>query len=213
MKERVFYVINLDKQRIAVLSLFFTGLLFSFFFLGLSIGKGKGTDDRGLLEKGSLAGTEEPTGIAIATIPISAEESSKQETKTEIIDLTNKISEKKAEVAFKNQASPKAVSDGEYKKPSLPGQAKVFSRNPSSNVSSVLYTHQIASFEKREGAESLVSTLKKEKVNAFVMAKQSGFAVCIGKSLDKGKLEKQFKASALPNVWREKAFLTSYLKN
>ncbi|MDF3821100.1 SPOR domain-containing protein [Leptospira sp. 96542] len=41
MKERVFYVINLDKQRIGVLSLFLFALFFSIFFLGVSIGKGR----------------------------------------------------------------------------------------------------------------------------------------------------------------------------
>lgn len=41
MKERVFYVINLDKQRIGVLSLFLFALFFSIFFLGVSVGKGR----------------------------------------------------------------------------------------------------------------------------------------------------------------------------
>lgn len=44
MKERVFYVINLDKQRIGVLSLFLFALFFSIFFLGVSVGKGKQED-------------------------------------------------------------------------------------------------------------------------------------------------------------------------
>ncbi|GBF49382.1 sporulation and cell division repeat protein [Leptospira ryugenii] len=41
MKERVFYVINLDKQRIGILSLFLFALFFSVFFLGVSVGKGR----------------------------------------------------------------------------------------------------------------------------------------------------------------------------
>lgn len=41
MREKIFYVINLDKNRISLLSLLLLGLLFSFFFLGVSIGKGK----------------------------------------------------------------------------------------------------------------------------------------------------------------------------
>ncbi len=41
MKERVFYVVNLDKQRIGILSLFLFALFFSFFFLGVSVGKGR----------------------------------------------------------------------------------------------------------------------------------------------------------------------------
>lgn len=50
MKERVFYVINLDKQRIGVLSLFLFALFFSIFFLGVSVGKGKSeeTQNRGI---------------------------------------------------------------------------------------------------------------------------------------------------------------------
>lgn len=54
MKERVFYVINLDKQRIGVLSLFLFALFFSIFFLGVSVGKGKseGTEN---LQKANLA--------------------------------------------------------------------------------------------------------------------------------------------------------------
>ncbi|TGM48291.1 SPOR domain-containing protein [Leptospira biflexa] len=50
MKERVFYVINLDKQRIGVLSLFLFALFFSIFFLGVSVGKGK-TEETQSLQK------------------------------------------------------------------------------------------------------------------------------------------------------------------
>lgn len=39
MKEKIFYVINLDNKRILILSIFLIGLLFSFFFLGVSVGK------------------------------------------------------------------------------------------------------------------------------------------------------------------------------
>ncbi|TGL76437.1 SPOR domain-containing protein [Leptospira yasudae] len=39
MKEKIFYVINLDNKRILILSTFLIGLLFSFFFLGVSVGK------------------------------------------------------------------------------------------------------------------------------------------------------------------------------
>ncbi|MDV6235998.1 SPOR domain-containing protein [Leptospira ellisii] len=39
MKEKIFYVINLDNKRILILSLFLLGLLCSFFFLGVSVGK------------------------------------------------------------------------------------------------------------------------------------------------------------------------------
>lgn len=46
MKEKVFYVINLDKQRIGVLSLFLFALFFSIFFLGVSVGKGKADDNQ-----------------------------------------------------------------------------------------------------------------------------------------------------------------------
>lgn len=40
MREKIFYVINLDKNRIGLLSLLLLGLLFSFFFLGVSVGRG-----------------------------------------------------------------------------------------------------------------------------------------------------------------------------
>ncbi|EMY78350.1 sporulation and cell division repeat protein [Leptospira weilii serovar Ranarum str. ICFT] len=39
MKEKIFYVINLDNKRILILSMFLIGLLCSFFFLGVSVGK------------------------------------------------------------------------------------------------------------------------------------------------------------------------------
>ncbi|TGL37636.1 SPOR domain-containing protein [Leptospira perdikensis] len=51
MKERVFYVINLDKQRIGVLSLFLFALFFSIFFLGVSVGKGKAEETQTLYKK------------------------------------------------------------------------------------------------------------------------------------------------------------------
>ncbi|MCW7462367.1 SPOR domain-containing protein [Leptospira limi] len=60
MKERVFYVINLDKQRIGVLSLFLFALFFSIFFLGVSVGKGK-TEESHTSIKPSLTATNPET--------------------------------------------------------------------------------------------------------------------------------------------------------
>lgn len=44
MKEKIFYVINLDNKRILILSTFLIGLLFSFFLLGVSVGKKRAAD-------------------------------------------------------------------------------------------------------------------------------------------------------------------------
>ncbi|TGL99769.1 SPOR domain-containing protein [Leptospira jelokensis] len=62
MKERVFYVINLDKQRIGVLSLFLFALFFSIFFLGVSVGKGKTEDTQNRVNP-NLASDQKESGI------------------------------------------------------------------------------------------------------------------------------------------------------
>lgn len=59
MKERVFYVINLDKQRIGVLSLFLFALFFSIFFLGVSVGKGRGEVTKPILPAEGRASVQE----------------------------------------------------------------------------------------------------------------------------------------------------------
>ncbi|TGK86925.1 SPOR domain-containing protein [Leptospira noumeaensis] len=67
MKERVFYVINLDKQRIGVLSLFLFALFFSIFFLGVSIGKGKTEEN---LARAQVLETQQPnTEVTDKSIP------------------------------------------------------------------------------------------------------------------------------------------------
>ncbi|PJZ45898.1 SPOR domain-containing protein [Leptospira brenneri] len=65
MKERVFYVINLDKQRIGVLSLFLFALFFSIFFLGVSVGKGKAEETQSLYKKAELTQTTEASDASI----------------------------------------------------------------------------------------------------------------------------------------------------
>ncbi|MCW7492807.1 SPOR domain-containing protein [Leptospira sp. 2 VSF19] len=67
MKERVFYVINLDKQRIGVLSLFLFALFFSIFFLGVSVGRGKQEEAQSLQKKSEE--TQGKSEVTDTTIP------------------------------------------------------------------------------------------------------------------------------------------------
>ncbi|TGM23303.1 SPOR domain-containing protein [Leptospira meyeri] len=67
MKERVFYVINLDKQRIGVLSLFLFALFFSIFFLGVSVGRGKQEEAQSLQKK--TEETQAKPELTESTIP------------------------------------------------------------------------------------------------------------------------------------------------
>ncbi|PJZ85772.1 SPOR domain-containing protein [Leptospira harrisiae] len=70
MKERVFYVINLDKQRIGVLSLFLFALFFSIFFLGVSVGRGKQEEAQTLQKKSELTQISPETTESTIPAPI-----------------------------------------------------------------------------------------------------------------------------------------------
>lgn len=117
MKEKIFYVINLDNKRILILSAFLIGLFFSFFFLGVSVGKKR----EGISDEGSLTLNETKNLKIQDSIPfadpgrISSEgnNASAEIPEANVNSPSNTNSQES--VAFKN--IPPATEVVEFKKP------------------------------------------------------------------------------------------------
>ncbi len=234
MKERVFYVINLDKQRMGVLALFFGALLFSFFFLGVSIGKGKSefqNAEKISLASPSLEGTEEPSAkdttemIPLAEGPLNPvsdtteltvnREEEEVSKKVQIIDLTKSAQNTKRELAMRNQSPLREIplSKSELKKeesvkPIAHKQAT--EPNLAKKSKSNSFTYQLGSFSTKTAAESFSSQLRKRGIASKIVSKGTNFAVILGKSSDKDSLRKVLDDSKLLPNEKEKAFLISY---
>lgn len=235
MKERVFYVINLDKQRMGVLALFFGALLFSFFFLGVSIGKGKSefqNAEKISLASPSLEGTEEPSAkdttemIPLAEGPLNQasettelivnREEEEVSKKAQIIDLTKSGQITKRELAMRNQSPPPReipLSKSELKKeesvkPIAHKQTTEPTLAKKSKTNS--FTYQLGSFSTKTAAESFSSQLRKRGIASKIVSKGTNFAVILGKSSDKDSLRKVLDDSKLLPNEKEKAFLISY---
>ncbi len=234
MKERVFYVINLDKQRIGILSLFLFALFFSFFFLGVSVGKGRTEQIAPLATPQAEMevsktdtpsaqieeGIPQPKQTPVLEVPMAdvqptqtnpyyAESSTakdeEEEKKSQVIDLT-----KPASVTKKTETKQSFVAL-KNQSPSKPKTAQ--KKEVATNVSSQgpLYTIQLGAFSTRESAENLVSKVnsEKSKSKAFIVYKTGLFVVQMGKSHDKESLSKQL--NRLKSEFRSKAMVVSFI--
>lgn len=200
MKEKIFYVVNLDKKRISVLSLFLVGLISSFFFLGVSVGKGN-----------RIAGNLQASDKNIADKEVAS-------------PSENSLSEKKEdpkqeEVALSN-ISPHANNTEEEKKPEAevidlekPGenvgrQENLYQNKPTPNLnkktpkngissptkSQGAYSVQLVAFNRKSDADLYLRKLSKDNARLsqkpFIVPRGKLFLVRIGKSNDKDELKK-----------------------
>lgn len=226
MKERVFYVINLDKQRIGVLSLFLFALFFSFFFLGVSVGKGR-VEAASRLPEASTPETpavkvdkEENHSNAVVSneikpqtseIPMadvgtpsyfaetSTQKDEEEEKKAQVVELSTK-KEQQTKVLKVSNLAPREHSD------------RVHKRTPKQiTTSKEQYTIQLVAFSSRSKAEETVTKLKLEnpkwKKSFFLVAKPSAYAVQFGKSSSKESLSNKLSQIKLPKGWKEKSIL------
>jgi|JI8StandDraft_1071087.scaffolds.fasta_scaffold00316_26 cell division septation protein DedD len=235
MKERVFYVVNLDKQRIGILSLFLFALFFSFFFLGVSVGKGK-TDTNvipspsaqtqpEIVKAESLTPTEEGIPLPKAQnmeVPM-ADIASNVSTQANVTNpyyaesstAKDEEEERKAQVIdlTKHTATSKKT-ETKHKELTLRNQSPVKEKKLAKkevHSSEKLYTIQLGAFGTRDSAESFLAKVNQEKpkLKAFIIYKNNLFVVQMGKSSNKENLQKQL--SKLKTETRSKAMVVSFI--
>ncbi|WP_061221167.1 SPOR domain-containing protein [Leptospira borgpetersenii] len=199
MKEKIFYVINLDNKRILILSTFLIGLLFSFFFLGVSVGKKRAGDSN----EESLALNEFKNQKIQDSIPFSEPGQVEGNASAEIPEVNvNSPSNANSQesVTFKN--IPPAAEVVEFKKPEAvsthvekenrtaletlsvkePSDSKKTKRNEGkkskrisskSSVESGVFSLQVAAFKEKEKADGLKKSISGKEKNTKAIVKKS----------------------------------------
>ncbi len=205
MKEKIFYVINLDNKRITLLSLFLLGLLFSFFFLGVSVGRKRGQvqDDLALNTSG-----ENLQSMSSSSVSQNMEESSRisenkreEEVKfrnlppgAEVVDLKSDISPTKKEEPSKidveapshSQTEKRLVRKDKESKKSVSVPARKISKKADHD-----FFVQVAAFKTKEKADELKSSLG---TKSYVKKTKNGyFTVRMGNFPSKDDAEKSMK--------------------
>ena len=206
MKKRIFYVINLDNRRIFTLSIFLVALLFSFFFLGLSVGKRKGMMEA---YKYDTTGPAEQIAVANATDPATA-------TSQEIVELKNQSAlvteaDKTAEPVAgihnnagntdseKNQMNESIGSEKSHEasEPKLV-TTKSAKKTKTVKKSEKSYSVQVAAFNSKEQAEKSAEKIKansKFKSEPFIEKSGNHYLVKVGNYSKRSAAEK-----ALPGI-------------
>lgn len=232
MKEKVFYVVNLDKKRITFLLMFLAGLLSSFFFLGVSVGKGNAMVQ---MHKANLPAptTAEPTqpnpnpnnpsDTTIAfhstkenqgTYPFAnkAPQSSEEPTKTEIpneLPTTKSFQEniEQVETYHESQPNPPKVITNKH-------TPKRETTIDSLQDQTGNFTIQIAAFSNKEDAEKLVRKILSDNPNLKVKPyiRQSGkyYTVRLGRSNNKIALKNLLDTIHLQPQLKKSAYIIKY---
>ncbi|MEI7014672.1 SPOR domain-containing protein [Leptospira licerasiae] len=171
MKEKVFYVINLDNKRISLLSLFLVGLLFSFFFLGVSVGRKRGQvqDDLALnsnRESLSSSTVNQAMEESSATSAVKKEEEVKFRNLppgAEVVDLRSEVSPSKKEEPSKIDVEAPSSSHPEKKLVRKEKESKksilTSPRKTAVHKADNDFFVQVAAFKTKEKADELKSSL------------------------------------------------------
>ncbi|TGK06596.1 SPOR domain-containing protein [Leptospira semungkisensis] len=203
MKEKVFYVINLDNKRITLLSLFLVGLLFSFFFLGVSVGRKRGQvqDDLTL-----NSNRESLQAMSSSSVTQNLEESAKlSETKreeevkfrnlppgAEVVDLRAEPSPTKKEEPSKIETEAPVSSEKKLvRKEKEPKKSVGTPHKKLSHKVDKDFFVQVAAFKTKEKADELKSSLGGK---SYVKKTKNGyFTVRLGNFPSKDDAEKSMK--------------------
>ncbi len=200
MKERTFYVINLDNKRIGVILALLSIMLTSFFLLGMSVGKKKAMTQTEksegmelVSEKYELPGLEKKEEIVKNEDPNSQKQTDHEKKAVEMVELKPANSEKfkinndKISASFPDSDSSPAIT----KKANIKKSKKI-KMNESSTISTEVFTVQLGAFRNKKEA----STLKKELIrakkglNPYIQKEGAYYCVRVGKSKDKKELKK-----------------------
>ncbi|MCE9500101.1 MAG: SPOR domain-containing protein [Leptospira sp.] len=227
MKERTFYVINLDNKRIGIIMTMLIVGMCSFFLLGLSVGKRKNMNSNGPateevaqpeMQKYELpsAGLTETPEKAETAIKLAPEKNPVSRKNAELVDLEkldenkDKFSKDKIQSSFPgstNEEMPriksKKTARAKKDKDSGKDQAAV---TPGTNQQ--FFTIQLAAFTKREKALKFLKKIRKDNIgknmNPYLHKEADLYYVRIGKSETKkdmvrllGRLTPSLQTSAM----------------
>lgn len=241
MKERVFYVVNLDKQRIGILSLFLFALFFSFFFLGVSVGKGR--SENGTMPQTSPASTPEvvqaeskPTTEESIPLPKSqnmevpmadiAGNSGIQNNATSQANLTNPYyaessttkdeeEERKAQVVdLTKPVVTLKKSASKHKEVAFRNQSPVKEKKSVKKeyaVDEKVYTVQLGAFGTRESAETLLGQLNAQKLKMKSFIVYKNGYFVVQMGKSPNKVELQKSIAKLKPEFRSKAMVVSFI--
>ncbi|TGM91164.1 SPOR domain-containing protein [Leptospira licerasiae] len=216
MKEKVFYVINLDNKRISLLSLFLVGLLFSFFFLGVSVGRKRGQvqDDLALnsnRESLSSSTVNQAMEESSATSAVKKEEEVKFRNLppgAEVVDLRSEVSPSKKEEPSKIDVEAPSSSHPEKKLVRKEKESKksilTSTRKTAVHKADNDFFVQVAAFKTKEKADELKSSLGGK---SYVKKTKNGyFTVRMGNFPSKEDAERSMKK--LPGNLKENALVS-----
>ncbi len=241
MKERVFYVVNLDKQRIGILSLFLFALFFSFFFLGVSVGKGR--SENGQMQQQALASTPEivqaeTKATAEESIPLPksqnmevpmadvATNSGIQGNATTQANITNpyyaesstaKDEEEERKTQVVDLTKPIATlkkSETKHKEVAFRNQSPVKvkkSINKEYSADEKLYTVQLGAFGTRESAETLLGSLNAQKLKLKSFIVYKNGYFVVQMGKSPNKSELQKAIAKLKPEYKSKAMVVSFI--
>ncbi|EMJ97247.1 SPOR domain-containing protein [Leptospira sp. WS58.C1] len=215
MKEKIFYVINLDNKRITLLSLFLVGLLFSFFFLGVSVGRKRGQVQDDL----ALNSNRDVQSLSSSTVNQAMDESStvkrEEEVKfrnlppgAEVVDLRSEVSPAKKEEPSKIEVEAPSSSHPEKRLVRKEKESKKLihtsPRKAAVHKSDNDFFVQVAAFKTKEKADELRSSLGGK---SYVKKTKNGyFTVRMGNFPSKEDAERSMKK--LPGNLKENALVS-----
>ncbi len=199
MKERVFYIVNLDRKRISILLLFLFGLLFSFFVLGVSVGKGTAMARIQKANLNTVSSSQTPS-VSKSILPSPStqadEKTATNEVESSDLTLANKAPESKV---ISLDAPPKLEEDTKKTEELHESEepVKILRRHtPKKTIVASdpggMYTIQLAAFSTKQDAENLIRKILLNNPGTKPFLKQSGkfYLVRIGASNDRNQLKK-----------------------
>jgi cell division septation protein DedD len=217
--EKWFYILHLDSKRLGVLFAFLLGIIGSFFFFGVSVGK---TQTKQMLAQDDTLPQEPQTiqlsnqgpqdGIPESQVPYNPTPSNPVEApsvveKESVVDLTpprdSEISIKKSVDKSPKKKEEASVSKKSDLKPSaLPKETdQIISKKPQNTVSqetnkkqSDLYVVQLGAFSDKKKADDFLKSVNdqfKGKLlsTAYIVESNGIYQVRVGKGKDKKKAE------------------------
>ncbi|MBE7410577.1 MAG: SPOR domain-containing protein [Leptospiraceae bacterium] len=208
MKERTFYVINLDNKRIGIILVLLAVMLSSFFLLGMSIGKKKAIAENPekpesmevVSEKYELPGMEKKSDFSPNPENSGLKHSdSLAAKKTEVIELNHSFKEEP--LSGKNKLSASFPDSDFSKKPKISKKQSIkgtkekiikLAPRPAKVVRNETYTVQLGAFRNKKEAYSLKNSLVQSKkgLKPYIQKEGEMYFVRIGNSKDKKELKK-----------------------
>lgn len=227
MKEKIYYVVNLDSSRLFFLFTLLCVLLTSFFFLGVSIGRSKQAIAVQMEKEKESLPKEEYSKIPEKEIASNSLGDTNSNLTTPVVDdlALRNISSRESKIDPASEKSEQVVDLGSTEK-----NDTAFETNPPEKVSKTkkrktvskvskksvvsksdgLYTIQVASFKNRDKAAEFLNKIQAENKGKFVyppyiVTSSGNFQVRVGKSSDRKRVESLLSRLKLDPSLKKKA--------